>query len=80
MTPHPTNLKIEQLLAERRQIAIIWSMDDVKERRPDLKDDECWAVLQEVEREHEADCGITWDSLAVTADKLFGEAPQWDEP
>ena len=45
------------------QIAIIWNIDDVKGRAPDLTDDECRQVLELVERKHDANIGVNWDVL-----------------
>ena len=63
--PHPF-----ARLAERREIAAIWTVRDVQRIRPDLLEDQAWAVLREI------DCdifnrGITWETLRLTADKMF---------
>jgi hypothetical protein len=63
--PHPF-----ARLAERREIAAIWTVRDVQRIRPDLTEDQAWAVLREI------DCdifnrGITWETLRLTADKMF---------
>jgi len=71
---HPNEhhqLDIHAVLAERRQIAVIWSIEDVQEVRPDLTDDQAWAVLQTVERRHDANIGVSWDVLQCQADLLF---------
>ena len=44
------DVDIHELLAENRQIAHIWGIDDVQEQRPDLDDDQAWAVLQVAEK------------------------------
>jgi hypothetical protein len=49
--PDPAEIDVHVLLAPRRQIASIWSIEDVQEVRPDLTDDQAWEVLQQVERE-----------------------------
>ena len=49
--PDPAKIDVHVLLAPRRQIASIWSIEDVQEVRPDLTDDQAWEVLQQVERE-----------------------------
>jgi len=43
---------------ETNSIAIIWCIDDVKEQRPDLSDDECMEVLEYQERKHDASMGV----------------------
>lgn len=69
-----TDCDIHATLAERREIAIIWCIDDVKEVRPDLNEDQCWQVLQNVERHHDATVGISWEVLDIVAGILFGDA------
>jgi len=54
-----------------RQIAIIWSLEDVQEIRPDLSDDECMEVLGFAENKHDASIGINWDTLEIWADYLY---------
>jgi hypothetical protein len=41
--------------------------------RNDLTPDQAWEVLQAVERQHDCNYGITWDTLGITADELFPE-------
>ena len=64
-------IDIHALLAKRCQIAVIWSIEDVQQERPDLTDDQAWEVLQRVEHYHDCNYGITWDHLRMTADDLF---------
>ncbi len=73
------DIDIHELLAERKQIAIIWSIEDVQQVRPDLTDDQAWQVLLEVDRRHDAEHGINWQSLEFVAEQLFGDAPESDE-
>jgi hypothetical protein len=54
-----------------RQIAIIWSIEDVKSIRPDLSDDECMEVLGMVQNKHDASLGVTWDTLDFWAYYLY---------
>jgi hypothetical protein len=63
---------IYNILASRRQIAIVWSTHDVQEVRPDLTDDQAWEVLQQVEHQQDASIGITWLTLKCVAEDLFG--------
>jgi hypothetical protein len=69
-------IDIDAVLATRRQIAAIWSMQDVQEVRPDLTEEQCWQVLQHVRHDHDATIGINWDVLSCHADMLFGDAPE----
>ena len=70
-----TDCDIHATLAERREIAIIWRIEDVMEVRPDLNEDQCWQVLQNVDRHHDATIGVNWDVLDCVANMLFGNAP-----
>ena len=70
---------IEALLAARRQVAVVWNIEDVQEIRPKLTDEQAWAVLQAADRYHDANIGINWDVLRCHADMLFGDAPQTDK-
>lgn len=70
---------IDALLARRRQIAVVWSVDDVLEIRPDLSEAQAWEVLEQARHCHDATLGISWDVLACHADSLFGNAPETDE-
>lgn len=64
-------LDVHKALARRRQIAIIWSLEDVLEVRPDLSEDQAWEVLQSCRPMHDANDGITWDSIEVICESLF---------
>ncbi|MBS0263108.1 MAG: hypothetical protein JSS02_14285 [Planctomycetes bacterium] len=66
-------IDVHELLAKRRQVAVIWSVEDVQSVRPDLTDDQSWAVLKECERRHDASWGITWISIEIIAGELFPE-------
>jgi len=71
MTDSTDGTDIDELLAKRRQIAIIWSVEDVQEVRPDLNDDQAWQVLLACHRHHDCDAGLTWDRIKAFADSLF---------
>jgi hypothetical protein len=73
MTQKPFDL--HQHLAAQRQIAIVWSVADVRDVRPDLTDDQCWDVLQTAANQHDALVGLSWDTLRCVADDLFGVQP-----
>jgi hypothetical protein len=75
----PPEIPIHEILAEHRQIAHIWSIKDVQGLRPDLSENQCWEVLQHVDRHKDADLGITWLTLKMAAEILFGDAPEADE-
>jgi len=73
------DIDIHELLAERKQIALIWSVEDVQAVRPDLTDDQAWQVLQDVERGHDANLGVCWLTLEYVAEDLFGDALETGE-
>ena len=54
-----------------RQIAIIWSVEDVQEIREDLSDEQAMKVLFIVKQTHDAEQGVHWDTLRYWADELF---------
>ena len=75
--PESAEFAIYANLASRRQIAVLWGIEDVQSIRPDLDDDQAWHVLQAAERHHDCNYGITWETLELTADSLF-EQPNAD--
>ncbi len=52
-------------------IAIIWSVDDVFNVRPDLDTKQAINVLKRVKSSHDACIGINWDVLKDCADDLY---------
>ena len=65
------SIDIDGLLLERRQIAVIWSVEDVQEVRSDLSDDQAWQVLQACDRRHDSEVGLTWFVIETVAADLF---------
>jgi len=78
MTNKP-DIDIHEILAERRLIGLLWGIEDVREVRPDLNAEQCWEVLQHVERRADAEIGINWLTLEWAAEDLFGDAPESDD-
>ena len=74
------DIDIHALLAEHRQIALIWEIDDVLGIRPDLNPAQAWELLKLVERRHDANFGVCWETLEWVAQDLFGDVPETDEP
>jgi hypothetical protein len=72
-------IDIHAILAERREIAVTWCVEDVKGIRPDLSDEQVWEVLQQVKDVHDAEWGISWTTLETVAADLFGNAPKADK-
>ena len=63
----------------RNSISIVWQIEDVLEVRPDLTEDEAGEVLGMVESNHDANLGISWDTLKITADYLYPEDESEEE-
>jgi hypothetical protein len=74
-----SGVDIHELLVKRQQIAAIWSIEDVQSIRPDLSEEQAWEVLQQVDRHKDAELGITWLTLEMAAEHLFGDAPHTDD-
>ena len=53
------------------EISITWSIYDVQSVCPHLTDAESYYVLREVQRKHDADQGINWDTLSETASWVY---------
>lgn len=66
-----SDIDIYELLAQRRQVAIIWDIEDVQNMRPDLNDDQAWQVLQRCEKHHDCETGFTWLLIELVAEDLF---------
>ena len=66
-----SEIDVHQLLAKRRQVAVIWSVGDVQGTRPDLDDDQAWEVLQQCRRLHDCELGFNWLLIETVADDLF---------
>ena len=75
ITPAPAELDIHALLAERRQIAAIWSIEDVQAGppRPDRRASVGGAATGRATARRRI--GINWDVLECHADMLYGDAP-----
>jgi hypothetical protein len=70
------NISIEQIreiLASRGWVASLWHIDDVKEVRPDLTDEQAMQVLERCIDKHDAEIGINWLVLETVAADLFPE-------
>jgi hypothetical protein len=63
--------QIRHMLAERREIAILWGVEDVQAVRPDLSPEQAWDVLRRTEDRHDGDAGITWDGIGGHAEEMF---------
>lgn len=55
--------------APSKEIAIIWSVEDVRASHEGT-DEECMEVLYNVEHRHDANIGVSWDTLEIHGDIL----------
>jgi len=58
-------------LEKEGYIAIYWHIEDVKEVRPDLSDEQCRELLEHCKDNHDATIGINWDVISTHAQDLF---------
>lgn len=67
------SIDLHRLLESRKQIAHVWSLEDVQDIRPDLDDKQSWLVLQKVDWGKDASIGISWETLSMVAESLYPE-------
>lgn len=65
------NFGIHELLAQRREVAVIWEIADVQSVREDLNEEQAWQVLLQCKRAHDCNHGFTWELIEVVADSMF---------
>ena len=73
------SISIHDLLDAKKQIGIIWGVDDIDAIisdkkytfRPKLTENEKFAVLKEAERHNDATMGITWDTLEWYLEDMY---------
>jgi hypothetical protein len=66
-----TEAQIQKALADRHEIALIWSTDDVRNFRPLLNEEQAWNVLQRVKDMHDPRWGISWGTVAGVVQGMF---------
>ncbi|MBI3867409.1 MAG: hypothetical protein HY299_02675 [Verrucomicrobia bacterium] len=66
-----SKIDIDDLLEQRKQVAIIWCVEDVQEMRPDLSEDQAFEVLLECKRAHDGEIGFTWTLIQEIASDMF---------
>ncbi len=75
----PKPLDLHALLASRKQVAIVGSITDVRELRPDLTDEESWGVLVQCSDVHDCNYGFTWELLKAVADDMYPAPDETEE-
>ena len=68
---HTVDVDIGELLADHHAIAIVWDIQHVQDQRPDLNDDQAWAVLQECQYCWERLNDPMLETIRQVADNLF---------
>lgn len=68
-------VNVDAVLAGRGQVAIVWSIEDVRAMRPDLKDWQAWDVLEECRQNFDREIGINALLIETVADALFPAPP-----
>ncbi len=75
LTPEErASIDIDELLAERRQVAVTWCVDDVLSVRPDLTEGQAWDVLVRCLNRHDCEFGFTWNYIEDVAFDLYPTA------
>jgi hypothetical protein len=64
-------IDVHSLLRQRRQVAVIWCIEDMQSVRPDLNADQAWEVLLQCEHVHDCEVGFTWMLIETVADSMF---------
>jgi len=67
------NYEVREPFEEDDEISIVWHIEDVKEQCNWLTDDQARDVLYNLKHKHDADIGINWDVITITAQILFGD-------
>jgi hypothetical protein len=64
-------VNIRKVFEHRRQVAVIWGIEDVQSVRPHISDDQAWEVLCQCRRIHDCSYGFTWELIEFVADDMF---------
>lgn len=64
-------LDVNKNFNPNRQIAIIWSIEDILGLRSDLTEEQAFNVLKEIERRHDYTIGVNWDVIEEVANDLY---------
>ncbi len=78
--PEEAMIDLRELLARERAIALIWDADQVLSHYSHLTRDEAWSVLQECERRHDAERGLSWDEVGEAVAELFPDPDGFLQP
>ena len=56
-----------------------WHIEDVQSVRPDLNDDQCIHVLEAMADWFDANDGINWEVIEMTAEQLYPQDEEIEE-
>lgn len=59
-----------------KQIEIIWNIDDVLDRHPELTKKQASKVLEIMEDSHDCNVGINWEFIDACVDEMLEEEAQ----
>lgn len=74
MTVKLTLEEITAALAELGFFADLWHIEDVQQVRPDLTNQQAWAVLQACREDLDSNIGIHWNVIRIHAAMLFPDS------
>ena len=60
-------------MSKTKEISIMWMVEDVLQMCPNLTEEQCGDVLDNVLDSHDAEHGVCWHTLLSTACDLFPE-------
>ncbi|MCA9048097.1 MAG: hypothetical protein KDA89_05180 [Planctomycetaceae bacterium] len=66
---------IQTLLTAFDQAAVVWSVSDVLDVRPDLSDEQAAHVLHQAIHQHDTQHGPGWDLFEYFATRIYGARP-----
>jgi hypothetical protein len=64
-----SNQLMELQFDRNRQVAIIWSIEDVQALDKNISDSEAMIILKRAENHHDAEIGINWEVLQYYVDE-----------
>jgi hypothetical protein len=68
---HTVDVDIQELLAEQKAVALVFTTADVKKLRPDLTDEQTWEILQMFEAAAEDCPDPLYETMSQIADMHF---------
>jgi hypothetical protein len=72
------DIDVDEVLAERGQIGLIWDIHDVKSVRPDLSNEHAWKVL-DISAVHYDPSGSFWEVIEKVADEMYPDDENVDD-